>query len=368
MKKSYLLVIAFLSIFLSYCQQEKEEVSEKLVPVRVFNVKPDNIGNYLRATGTITAGEDVMIYSKTTERIEKIFVKPGDKVSVGQTLAIQYNTSFKQMIEAAENGVKNAEVQMRMIQRDYERLKNLYEQKAISSQQFEQIKTQNESAQIAFESAKVQLQQAKEQYENSFIKSPIAGIVASINIEKNQMLPAGMPAIHVISGGTMKAKIKIPSTEISAIRKGQSVKVEFPAVPNKIYNAVITEIDYAIDQITKNLQVEVSLRDADSKVKSGMFGEFYIETFSRKNTIIIPESAIQSRTEVQIDRQTGLQNSVKKYFVFVIKNGKAKLTEVQTGINNDGRTEILSGLRGSDVIIVVGQNIVRSGDKVKIIE
>lgn len=368
MKKFLIVFVSFFLILMLGCQKENEKQEEKLVPVKVFELKPDNIGNYFRATGTITAGEDVMIYSKATEKIEKIFVKPGDQVKAEQILAVQYNSLFKQNVEAAENGVKSAEVNLKMLQQDFNRMKSLFEQKAISIQQFEQIKTQYESANIALESAKVQLQQAKEQFENSFIRSPINGTIASINIEKNQMVAAGIPVIQVISGGSMKAKVKIPATEISSIRKGQNVNVNFPAIPDKTFNAVISEIDAAIDQVSKTLEIEVTLMNTDYRVKSGMFAEFLIETSSKKNAIVIPEGAIQSRTEVQIDRQTGIQNSIKKFFVFVIKNGKAELTEIQTGINNDGRTEIIKGLNAGDVIVVVGQNIVKSGDKVKIID
>lgn len=367
MKKYFLILIGLPLLFIG-CKNEEVKKDEKFVPVKVFKVKPDNIGNYLRATGSVIAGEDVMIYSKITEKVENIFVKPGDKVSIGQTLAVQYNAVLKQSVEAAENAVRTAEIQLKMLQQDFNRMHSLFEQKAISPQQFEQSKTQLESAQIAFESAKVQLQQAKEQYENSFIKSSINGIVASINIEKNHMLAAGVPVIQVVSGGSMKAKVKIPSTEISSIRKGQKVKVNFPSIPDKTFDAAISEIDFALDQISKSLEIEVTLHNVDYRIKSGMFAEFNIETFSKTNAIIIPESVVQSRTEIQIDRETGLQKPFKKYFVFIIKNGKAELTEIEIGINNDGRIEVQKGLKAEDVIVVVGQNIVKTGDKVKIID
>ena len=359
MKKYFLILIGLPLLFIG-CKNEEVKKDEKFVPVKVFKVKPDNIGNYLRATGSVIAGEDVMIYSKITEKVENIFVKPGDKVSIGQTLAVQYNEVLKQSVEAAENAVRTAEIQLKMLQQDFNRMHSLFEQKAISPQQFEQSKTQLESAQIAFESAKVQLKQAKEQYGNSFIKSSINGIVASINIEKNH--------IQVVSGGSMKAKVKIPSTEISSIRKGQKVKVNFPSIPDKTFDATISEIDFAVDQISKSLEIEVTLHNVDYRIKSGMFAEFNIETFSKTNAIIIPESAVQSRTEIQIDRETGLQKPIKKYFVFLIKNGKAELTEIEIGINNDGRIEVQKGLKAEDVIVVVGQNIVKTGDKVKIID
>ena len=114
--------------------------------------------------------------------------------------------------------------------------------------------------------------------------------------------------------------------------------------------------------------MEIEIKKPDKLLKSGMFGEFLIKTEEKDSSIIIPENSIQSRTEVKIDRETGLQNSIKKYFVFTIKDSKAGLMEVKPGIKSDGRIEIVSGLNVGDTIVVVGQNIVKTGDKVKIID
>lgn len=368
MKKLFLVSAIFLIFIFTSCEEETKQKNEKVVPVKVFNAKLDNIENFVKATGTITAGEDVIVYSKVSEKIISIFVKPGDRISQGQNIAVQYNALFKQSVDASETAVKSAQAQFNLALQEFTRIKNLYEQKAISSQQFDQIKTQYESAELGLQAAKVQLQQAKEQFDNSFIKAPFSGVVASLYIEKNQMLPAGLPVAQIINSNSMKAKVKIPASEISGIFKGQSVSIEFPSLPDQLFEGIVSEIDQAVDPISKNLQVEVSLNKPNSEIKSGMFGEFLIKTSIKDNSIIVPENAIQSRTEVKIDRETGTQKSIKKYFVFVINNEKADLVEVKTGINSDGRIEILSGLKVGDTIIVVGQNIVKTGDKVKIID
>ncbi|MBK7105627.1 MAG: efflux RND transporter periplasmic adaptor subunit [Ignavibacteriae bacterium] len=368
MKKLFLVSAIFLMLIFTACEEETKQKNEKIVPVKVYTVKLDNIENFVKATGTIAAGEDVIVFSKVSEKIVKVFVKPGDKISQGQTIALQYNALFKQSVAAAETAVKSAQTQFNLAQQEFNRMKNLFDQKAISSQQFDQIKTQYESAELGLQASKVQLQQAKEQFDNSYIKSPFNGTIASIYIEQNQMVAAGLPIAQIINSNSMKAKVKIPSDEIGKIFKEQSVSIEFPSIPNKIFEGIVSEIDQAVDPISKNLQVEISLIKPGGSIKSGMFGEFLIKTSIKDNSIIIPENSIQSRTEVKIDRETGLQKSIKKYFVFVIKNGKANLIEVKTGISSDGRIEILSGLNVGDTIVVVGQNIVKSGDKVKIID
>lgn len=368
MKKHFLFMIIAALLLTIGCGEDTEKKTEKTVPVKVYKVKNDRIENAIKITGSISAGEDVIVYAKVSERVERIFVKPGDRVSQGQTLAVQYNAIFRQGVEAAESAVKSAEAQAKLVAQDFERMKTLFDQRAISQQQFDQVKTQNESVELMLDQAKVQSKQAKEQYDNSFIKAPFSGIAASVFVEANQMVTAGIPIVQVINPRSMKAKIKIPSTDIKGIFKGQNVKINFPAVPGKSYFGIIAQIDQAVDQFTKNLQIEVLIKNPDDMIKSGMFAEFLIETDIKENSLIIPENSIQSRTEVMIDRETGLQNSIRKYLVFIVKNDVAQLVEVKTGIVNDGRAEILSGLKSGDVVIVVGQNIVKAGEKVKIID
>lgn len=368
MKNLIMLFSILVILIFTSCQETNDEQVEKVVPVKVFATKLDTIESFLKTTGTVMAGEDVVVYSKVSEKVVDILVKPGDKATEGKTLAVQYNKLFKQAVNAAETAVKSAQTQFNLSKQEYGRMQNLFDQKAISRQQFDQIKTQFESAELALEGANVQLEQAKEQFNNSFIKSPFSGTVASVYVEENQMVPAGIPVVQIINSNTMKAKVKIPSTEIIGIYKGQTVNVTFPSIPNNTYEGMVTEIDRAVDPISKNLQVEITLKRTNNFVKSGMFGEFQIRKSLKENSIVVPENALQSRTEVNIDRNSGIQKSIKKYFLFTIQKERADLIEVKTGVSSDGRVEITSGINFGDTIVVVGQNIVKTGDKVKIID
>lgn len=366
--KRIILLITLALIILSGCEEQAEEAVEKTVPVKIHKVHKDSIAYYLSVTGTIMADEDVVLYSKVNERVDDIFVKPGNRVENNQKLVVQYNELIKQSVNSAQTALTNAEVQLEQVKQDYERIKLLFDQNAVSPQQYDQSGTQYKTAKLALEQAEVQLKQAKEQLENSIIKSPFNGIVAAVYVENNQMLAAGQPVIQVIKPDVMKAKLKISGADIAKVFEGQKVKAIFPSLPAEEFEGLITNVNRAVDPISKTLQVEVIIKNNDSLLKSGLFGEFYIQTDSRNNSIIIPENALQSRTEVNVDKSTGIQNSVKKYFLFLVENNRAELKEVKTGISDNGRIEITSGLNTGDTIIVVGQNIVKSGQIVKVID
>lgn len=367
MQRLFLLLLTAVILF-SGCSQEKETEEEKFIPVHIYKTKQENISKIIKLTGAISAEQDVIVYSKMSERLERVLVKAGDRVSANQVLAVQYNALLKQGVEAAEAAVKNAEAQSSLTNIEYERVERLYKQNAVSKQQFDQASAQRKSASSALEQANAMLNQAKEQYENSFIKAPFNGVAASVNFEENQMVPAGMPVVQIVGTNGMKAKLHVTGTEIHLIKPGQKVRVNFPAVPNSEYKGIVTILNQAVDQISKTLEVEVNVTNPDARLKSGMFGEFLIETESIENSVVVPELALIPQTEIKIDRETGLQRTIKKFYLYVIENKKAIMKEVTTGIANNGQIEITNGLNVGDSVIVVGQNIVKEGQTVNVIE
>lgn len=368
MNKRILITIVLALTFIVACSQSESENSEKAVPVKIYKVKSESISQYIRTTGMVKAEDDVILMSKIPERVEKIYVRPGAIVQKNQVLAEQKNDIYKQGMEIANSALRTAEVHLRMTLQDFERMNKLFSEKAISQQQFDQIKSAKETAEQTFNQAKSAYEQAKEQYDNSFIKAPFNGIVAAVYVEENQTINMGQPVIQILSPSKMKSKVNLTGTDVQNVKTGQKVSISFPTITGETFNGRVEKINSSIDQFSKSLEVEIALLSSDSRIKSGLFGEFLIETKKVNECIVVPENALMPQTEIKIDKETGLQNLFKKFYLFVLENGRAKLKEVKTGIANNGQIEITSGLSLGDSIIVVGQNIVKQDQKVNVIE
>lgn len=369
-KKLKKLIIFFATILVIFvgCAQETEQQEEVTIPVRVYNVQPESLTKYLKLTGTITAGKDQVLFSKVSERIEELYVKPGDNVAASQVIAKQYNASLAQGVDAAKANVANAEAQYELADQNFKRMERLYNQRAVSTQQYEQATTQLKAATSALEAARAQLKQAMEQLENSLIKAPFSGIVAAVYVELNQMVPAGQQIAQVIDPSNMKSKIRVASRDINLIKKGQTLEVKIPVIEEKTYSGRVTSIDQAVDPVSKTLEIEVLITNADDKIKSGMYAEFFIPTATVNEAIVVPETALISQTEVQINKKTGIQETVKKYFLFIVNEDKAKMKEVKVGLISNSRAQITEGLNINDKVIVAGNNIVQENQKVNIMD
>ncbi|HEX2867443.1 MAG TPA: efflux RND transporter periplasmic adaptor subunit [Ignavibacteriales bacterium] len=355
-------------LVISGCKKDTGTKEEIKVPVRVYYVKPESLAKYLSLTGTISALKDQILYSKISERITDLKVKAGDRIGQGETILTQYNAILSQGLDAAKANVNNAQAQMELTEQNFARMQRLFNQRAISPQQFEQVTAQRKAAQSAFEAAQAQLKQAIEQVENSIIKAPFDGMVAAVFVDQNQMLTSGMQVAQIIDPSTMISKVRVSSRDISFIKPGQEVIVSIPSIPERKYEGKVTVIDRAVDPVSKTLEAEIVITDADSRIKSGMYGEFMIATNSITNSVIIPETALLSQTEVRINKQTGTQEPVRKYFLFIVNGQKARMKEVKVGLISEGRAQITEGVKMNDKVIIVGNNVVQEGQTVNIID
>ncbi len=348
------------------CAPKRPEMAERVVPVEVYVAKPDTISRFISLTGGIEAQNDAAVFSKVAEKLVSLNVKPGDRVRAGQILAVQYNAAALQGKRVAEASHKSASIQLQSRKDDFVRMENLFEKNAVTRQQFDQAKSQFDIAQASFEQSQAAVEQATVQYENAILRAPFEGKVATVYFDVNEMVPAGQQVVKIINASNVKAKLKVPAVDIAKIREGQSVIAAFPSLPDTQFTGVVYRIDEAIDPLTQTLEVEVRLPNENNVLRSGMFGEFRIETDKRTETVVVGEMTVMTRTEI-ITNEKGIQTERPDYYVFLVKNGKAEKKSVAPGIFSSGFIELSEGVNRGDSIIVVGQNIVKEGDSLRIV-
>jgi hypothetical protein len=118
--------------------------------------------------------------------------------------------------------------------------------------------------------------------------------------------------------------------------------------------------------MTRTLEVEIRLANPGNFIKSGLFGEFRIETAKHTSTIVVSDMTILTRMEIKTNDK-GIQTEHPDHYVFLVKDSKATKQSIQTGLFSNGLIEITKGITFGDSIIVAGQNIVKNGDLLRIV-
>ncbi|MFP4418000.1 MAG: efflux RND transporter periplasmic adaptor subunit [Chitinispirillaceae bacterium] len=351
---------------LAGCKPKQPPQAERIVPVEIYIAKPDSISGSIKLTGGIEAQNDAFVYSKVSEKLVSLNVKAGDWVKSGQILGAQYNQSARQAKRVAEASLQSARIQLQAREDDFVRMENLLNKGAITRQQFDQARSAYDVAQASFEQASASVEQAQVGYENAVLRAPFSGRVAMVYFDVNQMVPAGQQVIKIVNANTVKAKLKVPATDIRHIKTDQPVVARFPSMPDTQFTGTVYRIDEAIDPLTRTLEVEVRLTNNGNILKSGMFGEFEIETARHTNTTVVGEMTVMSQIGIETDER-GIQTERPEYYVFLVKGGRAARTPVTPGLVSGGLIELADGVNQGDSIIVAGQNIVKDGDSLKIV-
>lgn len=321
-------------------EQEIAIASRKIgaVPVKAEKAHMAAIDRTITSNGVLEANNQLIVVSETQGKILHVYKHLGDYVRKGEVIAKVED----QTIKAAE---MVAEANLKQNERDIKRYKRLSAGDAITKHDLEE-------AEIGLEKAKADYIKAKKALDNTSITAPISGIINQKFITVGQFLSGGMPVCQIVDNHILKLHVKVDGNDIYNIKKGQLVDVDVPVFPGRIFKGKVTAIGVKADK-TMNFDVEIKLDNTHGiPLKSGLYAEVNFPVQSKKCLVIPKESIIGSMIKPQ---------------VFVIKNHRAILTNIVTGINNDENIQVISGLKAGDQVIYNGQLNLSGNEKVKVI-
>ncbi|MBO8138017.1 MAG: efflux RND transporter periplasmic adaptor subunit [Desulfotomaculum sp.] len=341
-KRAVLMIAVMLGILLLTVGCEKKEprqIEEKAVPVEIFVAKKSNLSQEIEMTGEIIAGQDVDVTPKVSGKVASVNVKVGQLVKKGTVLFEIEGKEYEIALRTAETNLKSA-------QNNYDRMKQLYAEGAISKVEFENAETQLKLQQAAYD-------RAKNDYEELVVTSPINGQVSYLNVEKGELVGAQAPAAGVVNLDTVKVKLNVSENLVGSIKEGQKVSVEIDTL-GKTVDGKIYSVSPKIDQVTKAFPVEVEIPNPKREILAGMVATIKLPTREIKNAVTVPASAVLEH------------NGQQK--VYVVEDGIAKERIVSVGVRSLDKVQVISGLKENEKVIVAGNRLVGDGQKVKIIK
>ncbi|MEK6564757.1 MAG: efflux RND transporter periplasmic adaptor subunit [Candidatus Omnitrophota bacterium] len=191
-------------------------------------------------------------------------------------------------------------------------------------------------------------------YELARVSSPIYGVVGKAFLDKGEnILAQSTPVALVVDTREAVVRIDIPEQDIPYVSKGCPASLKLDSYPGEVFIGEVSKISEVLDAATRTLNVEIIIANSDNKLKSGMFARIDILAGKRQRVLALPQDALS--------KEDG------SYYVFVVEADKAKKVKVEIGISND-KVEILNGLEENQKVIVFGQQGLRDGAVVKVVE
>ncbi len=363
----------------------------KIDPTKLQKVEKGDLAKSVVATGKVTPITKVEVKSKASGIVKKLLVDYGDKVKKGQLLAQLDKVEIQAQVEQSRAAVEAAEASLKSSEADYERakvdaegpdvplLKRAYERAigmakegVVSTSALEDaqknyelaLNKQNVSkAQVTVLKAKIaqshgqlgqdraNLKQLEEQLSYTDIESPIDGIVLSRDVEMgdavSSILVLGSSATLVMTLGDTSqvyVKGKVDESDIGRVYLGQPARIKVESFKDKTFNGVVTKISpmgVEKDNVT-TFEVRVSINNPGGELRAEMTANAEIILEEHKSVLQIPEGAIiydkDKKASVEVPDSSA-------------KEGKKKIA-VNIGISNGAKTELLSGLKEGDQVVL----------------
>jgi RND family efflux transporter MFP subunit len=243
-------------------------------------------------------------------RIRQIFVEVGTTVSKGQRLA--------QMDVA---NLSNSETQIENTRRMYKRVSELFSVGGASQQELDNAKLQLDVAEINL----------KNLNENTFLLSPINGVVTARNYDAGDMYSGQMTILTVMQINPVKLRINISESYYTKVKVGMPVKVNVEVFGDESFNGKVSLIYPTIDERTRTFPIEIKLSNNNSKIRPGMFARVNIN-FGTMKHVVVPDRAVIK------------QSGSAARFVYIYKDGKVSYKQVEIGQRIDNEYELISGV------------------------
>lgn len=317
----------------------KADEEDVAVPVETALTERGDVSASYSGTANLESEEDADVVARVGGLVEEIFVEQGDVVKEGEVLARLDDDRLK--LE-----VQRAEANLRKLEQEYRRNKELYDRQLVSGEAYERLGFEVEAMRADVRLARLQLQHTE-------IKAPFDGLVAERFIKVGNMISQNETAFRVTDYDPLLAKLYVPERELYKLNAGQPAKVRVDALPGQVFDGVVDRVSPVVDSSTGTFTVTVAITDEARKLKPGMFSRINIVHDTHEGVVLVPRNAVVTEDAQQT--------------VFVIRDGHAQRQIIRTGYTNNGSIEVIEGLEAGDQVVTVGQNALKDGSKVAII-
>jgi RND family efflux transporter MFP subunit len=338
---------------LSSCSNEqlaKEPSPESVRNMPVLAVQQAGVPDLLEAVGTVQAAQTSDLASQMMGTIVEVSAHAGDRVRRGQVLAVIDDSQPRAAVERATAGGTAAQQQLVATDSDLalaestlKRYQTLYERKALSPQEFDEVKARQQAALARRDMAKAgqaqaqaALSQARTFLDYTRIRAPFDGIVTEKKADSGTLASPGMPIFTVEDVRRYRLEATVNENDLRYVRTGQQVSVVIDALDNVVLKGKVVQIVPAADPASRTFLVKIEL-PADARLRSGLFGR---AQFSRgeRQALLIPGTAVVERGQLQ--------------GVFVLDQNKvASLRYITLGKPSGAEVEVLAGLQDGERIV-----------------
>lgn len=345
--KSFLpLLSLLLTLLFTSCKEKKESAvpapgrqggAPQVLSLEGLVVSTKTLTAQIEVPGTILANESTEIHPEVSGRVVQLNIKEGAFVPQGTLLAKLYD-------EDLQAQMKKLDVQLRIADQTEKRQAQLLKIQGISQQDYDLSLLQVHNLNADMDIVKTAIRKTE-------IRAPFSGKLGLKNISPGAYVTPATIATTISQVSQLKLQFSIPEKYGAQLKNGQNIDFTIDGVQKK-FTASIIATEAGITENTRSLSVRALIKNKDESLLPGAFAKVRLALEKSEDAIMIPNSSVlpQGRSK----------------FVYLYKGGKAKQTEITTGVRDSTNIQALSGIGKGDTVITSGLLYLRPDVDVKL--
>jgi membrane fusion protein (multidrug efflux system) len=302
--------------------------------------------NLTLPTFRVLALQEATLYAKVSGYLKQLTVDKGDAVQEGQLLA---------EIEVPELLADEAQYQAEsaVARTNYERMAEA-RQKApdlVMPQTVDDLRGQWEVAQAKLQRTRTLLNYAR-------ITAPFSGMITARFVDPGAFIPSATAGstpqtaalVTLMDYSRVRVQVFVPEAEVLFIKNGVPAKVTVEELPGRTFAGSVTRFAHALDSATKTMLTEIEIANASGELRPGAYASVQLEVERKKDALLVPVQAL-------LVEKAGSS-------VFIVAQGKARKTPVQTGFNDGVNVEIANGINPDQAVILIGKQTLNDGQPI----
>lgn len=339
--------------FVSVGCSKPVEKTEDIRPVRAMTLANSNVDVIAEFPGEVRARVESRLGFRVGGKIVARKVDAGAIVKRGQVLMQLDQQDLKLVQAQADAALKAADSNLALASAEFNRYKDLRAKNFVSQAVLDAKEAAYKAAQSSHDQAQAAYRNQANQAGYATLVSDVDGVVTSVEAEAGQVVAAGSTVVRVAQAGEKEIVIGIPENKVESLRRISDVRVRIWANPNGIIPGKIRELSPIADPVTRTYTAKVSIPNAPADVRLGMTAYVSFADKSPDPMIKVPLSAL-------------FQDKAASA-VWIVDGGTVRLVPVQIAGSTGNDILISGGVVPGQTIVTAGVNMLKPGQKVKIL-
>jgi RND family efflux transporter MFP subunit len=329
------------------------------VPVEAVRVETQFAEEPIQYSATVEPSEEATIASKIMGRVERVRVSEGESVRKGDLLVKLHGEDVRARLAQARAGVAETTAHFENAKKNLERFEALYDEKASTQKELDDVRMAYESARARLEAAREMELEVEELMRHVEIVAPFDGVVTKTYVDAGDLATPGRPILTIENARQLEIVASVPESQIEHLSIGMPVKIVIPAgasarSSDEILTGTIDQIVPSADPGSHQFEVKAFIANPGGSVMSGMFARLVVSR-ALTERLMVPSNVIFSRGQLE-----GL---------FVVgDDGRARLRWVRTGREIGDMVEVLAGLDPGETVVTESASQLRDGQAVEVID